>query len=665
MRINSNYEMFSNLKNNLNKISNFWDAIVNIIDFFIKNKIKINLIFDQYKEKIDPNYKYIKRIKETLEKDEENNVSIILSSSINDKDVRNALLSQWIEEDATNIIINYTYLIKLIDITKIIENDPNLTDNQKNMIINDFNSIPKFYYAIRNLKREKELTTYKDLQMNKIRKSLNDFFSESDNILVGEKIEILINLRSSFGNNLKKENLNKLLTILPFKYFMFDLKQCVVNFSFSLVKDIFDDFLSNEICKFIKSPIPKLKEGTIGDILELNLENDLINNNFCKFAQITKVDSIWDLSEIKYTKILQEKKSILILQSNNEARYVDFAILSDQENLLLLYQCKKALKSILKNPITKKLINENGTYLKKKYEKYFQIQIKKIFLFYVTGITFFMKDKKLNYRTWGGNEREDFNTIKTLAKTAKSELFFYDVINRKIFYENNSKFSEIGYIIEHTNKFSSPALTYFEKDINEDIIKQKQEISREKYNDLENLLDRIIFKDDIQFFTPQKKAFLDKNFPKISQNKIDFYIKKPKYEFLNQKRMLGLKKGDQTYILINKKKKIRQEDNKNKTKSKKKMEIKEGKGGKGKGRKKAEKEVKEEDIEEKEEIDKIEIEEEQERALMLLKNESLTGVDKIKTNFYENLDYVVVFQKRKCLTYSQNYHLKKTFAEKH
>ena len=151
MSFNSDYEMFSKLQNNINKISNFWDAIVNIINFFVENKIKINLIFDQYKEKIDPDYKYIKKIKEILEKGEKNNVSIILSSSINDKDVRNSLLSQWIEEDSNNIF-SYIYFLKLIDITNFIKNDPGLTEVQKNMIINDFNSIPKFYYAIRNFK---------------------------------------------------------------------------------------------------------------------------------------------------------------------------------------------------------------------------------------------------------------------------------------------------------------------------------------------------------------------------------------------------------------------------------------------------------------------------------------------------------------------------------
>ena len=640
MLINSNYEMFSYLKNELNKYTYFWDAIERTINYFIEKEIKINFIFDQYKEKLDPNYNYIKKFQEILQKDGKDIVSIIISSSINDKDVRDSLINQWVYEN-TNVIIRYIYLNNLIDIKEIIEKDQSLNDIQKNMIIKDFSSIPKFYYAIRNIKNKKDLNEYKDLQINKIRNSLNEFFSENNNILFSEKLIILLNLRSSFGNNLTKENFKQLLKILPFKYFIFDIKEYIVNFSFPLVKDIFDDFLSNEICKFLKSPIPSLKEGTIGDILELNLINDLSNECFCKFDQITKVDSIWDINEIKYVKVLKDRENILILQTNNEARLVDFAILNHQENLLL-YQCKKALKSIPKNPITKQLINENSIYLKNKYKTFFDVDIKKIYLFYVTGITFFMKDKKLNHRTWGGNEREDFKIIKDLAEYAKSELFFYDVINRTLFYENNSEFSRIGDIIEYANKFSSPALIYSQKEISDDINERKKELTIENYNDFENILNRISFKDDISFFTSAKKAFLEKNYPQIAKNKIDYYIENPKYDFLKNKRMLGLKKGDETYILINKKKQVKREQNENRTKYQKRNVSKEKKSIK---EKKAKKNVIEEGEfnEEKEEKNELEIKEE-DRALMIVKDNDLSEVYKVKSNFYETLDYVIVFK---------------------
>ena len=639
MIINSNLEMFLKLRAEINKCYNFWEAIEKAIKYFINNKIKINFIFDQYKEKFDPDYYYVKKFKDILKKDKDDIIFIIISSSINDKDVRNSLINQWVYEN-TNIIIYYIYINNLIDIKDIIEKDTSLTELQKNMIINDFNSIPKFYYAIRTIKNEKDLNEYKDLEINKIRISINGFFSEDSNILLSEKLIILLNLRAYFGSNLTEQNYKKLLNILPFKYFLFDIKNYVVNFLFPLVKDIFDDFLSNEICEFLKSPIPTLKEGTIGDLLEFNLINDLRNNKFCLFDQITKVDSIWDINEVKYGKTLADRKSILILQTNNEGRLVDFAILSDQENLLL-YQCKKALKSIPKNPITKKIINENSQYLKLKYKKFLGVDIKRIYLFYITGITFFMNNNKLNYRTWGGNERENFKNIKNLAENAESELFFYDVVKRQLFCEKDFKFSNIGNIIEHAISFSSPAFIYSENEIIDNINERKHELAAKKINDFENSLAGIIFKDDIEFFNSGKKAFLKKNYPLIYSNQIDYSIPKPKYDFLDHKTMLGLKKKDETYILVNKKKEIKK-GNKKKKEYQKRRELTGNKSNKKRKGKK--RETQEEDVNEKGEELELEEEEEEERVLMLVKDNGLFEVHNIEANFYENLDYGIVFK---------------------
>ena len=148
------FEIFNNLKKKIDNISSFWEAIKETINYFIQKEIKINFIFDQYKCKFDPDYKYIKEIKAILEKDEKNILSIIISSSINDKDVRNSLLAKLLKEDP-NLVIEYIYLKSLIDIGEYIKNDSKLSKIQREMIINDFNSIPKFYYSIKSIKDKK------------------------------------------------------------------------------------------------------------------------------------------------------------------------------------------------------------------------------------------------------------------------------------------------------------------------------------------------------------------------------------------------------------------------------------------------------------------------------------------------------------------------------
>ena len=117
---NYQYEAFENFKNQLDKSTYFWQGIIIIINSFIKSKIKMNFIFVQYKEKFDHDYEHINEISKILEKDKENYVSIIVSSSINDKDVRTCLIGQWRGEKKAKAIFDYNYILNLIDSTDII-----------------------------------------------------------------------------------------------------------------------------------------------------------------------------------------------------------------------------------------------------------------------------------------------------------------------------------------------------------------------------------------------------------------------------------------------------------------------------------------------------------------------------------------------------------------
>ena len=165
--------------------------------------------------------------------------------------MRNSLLFKLLDK-RDNLVIDYIYIKILINIKYKIQTDSKLTETQKDMIINDFNSIPKFYYSIRTLTDSNELTKYKLFQKDKISKSINVFFSEPDNILERENIQSLINFRGYFGTKLLKKDFLILLRILPFKYFTFDIEKNIVDFSFPLVKDVFDDFLSHKLVQMDK-----------------------------------------------------------------------------------------------------------------------------------------------------------------------------------------------------------------------------------------------------------------------------------------------------------------------------------------------------------------------------------------------------------------------------
>ena len=655
MKNNYKFKYFKELEEKIKEAFTFWEAIIISIKYFIEQNITICFIFDQYQEKIDSQYKYIKSISKILEEeDEKNNISIIISSSINDKDVRESLLFQWLHKK-NNHIFDYDYYGLIINIEEIIKKDNSLTETQKKMILNDFNSIPKFYYAIKTIKDENKLIEYKNLQIKKIRKSINDFFNDPNNDLSYTKIEILLNFRPAFGKYMKKEDFEKIIEILPFKYFMFNIQKYKIDFSFPLVKDIFDDYLSKKICDFLKGPA-SLKDGTLGDILELNLINDLRDNSFCNFTEIIEVDSIWDLKTIHKYPSFDNNDSILILQKKNEAKYIDFGILYQKENLLL-YQCKKALKKLPENPITMNIIQDEKFYLENKFKNRLNISLKKVFLFYITGITFFKKDNKIDFRTWGVTENENFENIEKVARAAKSELFYYDVINKKIYYKNDLSFIPIDNLIEHAIKFSN----YINITENERIDKEKQTkidlLKSEKFNDIEKRLDKIKYDiDKLEFFTMGQKSYLKKNFNIIYQNKPLGYISNPEPQDLEYKRMIGLKRynSNNKYLIIEK---IKEKTKTEKPNVKKNKKTKKKKQKSEEEAQERDEEIPEKILEEKkdnpinenkiyseEENKDIDIENQNIKTLFLVKDNELKEVNQIEKDFYQKIEYALIFE---------------------
>jgi len=610
------FTIFEDLQKKICEYSSFWEAIKATIEYFIEKQIKINFIFDQYQEKNDPNYKYIKEIKKMLENDDKKILNIIVSSSINDKDVRNAILSRILDDDQ-KLVIYYEYLKSLIDITNHIEKDSKLTEKQKNMIVKDFNSIPKFYFAIRTITDAKKLDEYKILQIGKIKKSINDFFSENDKLSIRENIETLTKLRGTFGYSLEKKDFINLLKILPFKYFAFDFSKNIIDFSFPLVKDVFDNYLTNIICDFLQSPISTFKSGTVGDILELNLINDLSNKMFFKIDLTVIVNSIWNIMTVKPTKTVKDYKSILFIQDNQEAKYIDFAILNDSEDLLL-FQCKKALKNIPENYITRKIIENNKYYLYKRFNQHFGVNLKNIFLYYITGIIFVMKDNNIQTKTWGVNEEENFDKIKKIAENAESELLYYDVMNKKIYLEKDGNYESINDIKDYYKKISSPVIIELQKDAdNYNDNNNFGILINEYYEDVGKFSTKLSIKND--FFTLSQKSYLRKNNLDIYNNEIIACIKNPIERDLSDKRMIGLKRKNKNYLLIEKWNKVidvqKKSDNSKEKTGKKSLE-------KGKEEEKKEK-----------------------KRVIVLVNDNGFKEQTIEPSFYDEIDFAYVFKK--------------------
>ena len=433
LKYTSNYETFEKLQTKIKDKIYVWESIIEIVKFTIENHIKTTIILDQYKELYDKDNANIKDIIDLINKDSFNNVKLIISSSINNKDVRNSLLKTWFPIYNQNILLlfEYNYFDNLFDSKSIVDNDKKLSHIQRTYINDYFNNIPRFYYDIKNIE-DKELEVYKNKQKEKIFDKINSFYKK-DNELSYDDYEILLNYRQKIGKQLEYEELFNLLRILPLKYFT--LKDNIINFYFPLVEIAFDEFLETAICSLLRGPLNGLNDGFIGDMLEYILLNDLKSNKFDNFDDVIKVETIWNLKIGKKVNITNiENKDILIVQSEPKAKYLDFGILS-KSNILILVQCKKALAKKPDDYITSTIINNENQTIFNNFKTHFNANIQKIYLLYITGISFDydQEAKKHILKPWGNKESETFKVNEEICKKGQCKLIYYNPLEKRFY----------------------------------------------------------------------------------------------------------------------------------------------------------------------------------------------------------------------------------------
>lgn len=557
----SSYETFLVLKEKIENQLLIWESIISVVDFVLKKNIKTKLILDQYKESYDENYNNIKTIINLISKNKENQMKLIISSSINNKDVRDSLLKSWFKDFfKEKPLFEYIYFSELFNSDKLINNDNTLSNQKKDFIKKYFNNIPRFYYDIKYLDNNK-LNEYKEIETKKIDMKIRKFY-EIHNLSI-ENIITLLNYRQRIGKVLELKELFNLLKILPLKYFT--LNNRVINFYFPIVETAFDNYLSDRICEILKFPIIGIKGSSIGNLLEYVLINDLKNNRLEAYDEVLVVNSIWNLNEIENPNNNNiGNKDILILQIDPNAKYFDFGILNKGDKLLLI-QCKKALVNKPKDYPTKELIYENRDKINKIFSSKFNVKIKYIYLLYITGISFYLDEKsnQTKFRTWGNKESETFKIIEEMCQKGDSTLIYYSPINKKYYLKSSEgALTIVDSLIKFSNNIKSVIV---ENNIN-NYEKVKEE---EKYN---IKINRLISKDKKKFerIRPKKddsETFFDnQDYSKIRLNKIPVdtnvfgVCDNPNQEdFKFHNLFIGFKKNNLKYLCLkegNKKRKI-------------------------------------------------------------------------------------------------------------
>ena len=436
----SNYDKFLELVKEIESTTKIWESIISIFKFVIKNNIKISFILDQYKQKLDNDYCNIKEIISLIEKDTNRNASLLLLSSINDKDVRMSLLELWFgnDKDKKQLTLTYIYIPILLDAKNIIDKDTSLSIQKKNLISQDFNNIPKYYYRIKNIEDE-NLEKFKCEEKNHIKNKINEFFN--DFCISCDDIIFLIQhvYQSGISSNLEKNTFERLVRLIPFKYFIIDNVACSINYRFPFVENIFKSVLMENSAFLLKNPLPAFKPSVIGDILEFNLINDLSLNKVYKCDSVCQIDSFYTLKYSSYINLENIKtNTILFTQLNTNAKNFDFGILYKGEDLIL-FQCKKALMKKPDEYVKYEDLMIDKHILAQNFKEKYKINIKKIYLLYITGITFYIKNGKKLYKTWVLNKKENFKILEKICKNSQCELLYYDVNQKRLYIKKDEK----------------------------------------------------------------------------------------------------------------------------------------------------------------------------------------------------------------------------------
>ena len=440
---------FQKIKEKILESNHFWEAISLSIKFCIENMINSIFILDQYKEEIDHQFSRFKEIKDLINDEKNNYVKLVVASSTNNLDIREFIIKKYILKlSKINLINDYIYipvLFKLTDIEGLLDK---LSEPNKKILDEYFSNIPSYFYIIYDSMDKEDINqTLREIKKI-ITEDIENFYK--NNSLTRENLCFIVKNYLKIGDNLSKKKedetvkmdpniIEGFLKILPIKYFTFDIKDgsiVKIYFYFKLAKICFLEYIFKQIYEFFQLPKIDIPERTIGDILEVIVIENLKNNSSENIEQIIKVDSIWEMKTVQGLDISKVKKdNILIIQTSESGKKVDFGLLLKGEILVLL-QCKKALSEKPKDYIKISDILNRRKILYDSLKNFFGCEIKTIKLLYLTGIYFIDKTKN-KFHSWSKNDT-CYDTLEKITIGDTIPLVFFDVQEKQFLIKKNN-----------------------------------------------------------------------------------------------------------------------------------------------------------------------------------------------------------------------------------
>ena len=351
----------------------------------IKNSVQI-IVLDQYKTVFDPNYDLLEKIINL-----KYSPQLIIISSMNEDDIKKSIILslKW----ALKIIkekpkLDYYYIIDLVQVT---EDDLNiLTEDEKNLL-NEFGNLYIYYYKMKN-----EINIDPDCDLNlklknrfkeEMDKKVHIFYNKSQS---NELLKTFITLIMDDYKEKELKDCIELIEYIPFRFFQFNYQnKNIVHFSelnstdkisfsssFFYIREYFLNYFHN----FIVDKATKEKNKNIGKKTKSDEFEDffgyflwafrgVIKLNKTNIVDYIKINSMIDMDD-KYfkpftdkIKKLKDEESILIFQSDQNAKIFDFGILEKKNKAFNLYLIQVTTKKKSDERITLTKLNDHANYL--------------------------------------------------------------------------------------------------------------------------------------------------------------------------------------------------------------------------------------------------------------------------------------------------------------
>ena len=484
-------EVYSYLENNT------YDSLMNMIFDLIKylsekyKTKKIYVIIDQYKEKIDPENKNIKQIKNLLKA--RSTFSIILCNSLNEKDFRDALQSYLKEPNIS--FINYLFVSRLAKVSnkKIDKLNP-----EEKKLLRECGDLYEYLYKIEKKKYEMTTDDIKEMIIKEIIEEIKDYYEEKDSTKIINKIK---KLNLYIKTKIPYNQLSEIYALFPLKYFNIsvDSKNCFeitdikdnskieFTFSFPIVIDslirIFYDNKHLEKEKIINN----IESQQNSLELEENFNEFLWITRFknyykgCRIKKMIEINSLIKMKDEDLEKynfglsfLIFKNESILITQKEPNAQYFDTGILKCLDKKGRIYELY-----LFQETIHKSSDERLCEILLKSLKYYFRLLFK-------TKLNIIIKDVFFSYVFRG--EKIDKTTINYCVTNQINYMLYYEnkttIIDSNIDNKINSSFH---YLQKPENKIiDTIELTSFDIDLKKNT---KYNIEKE-FQKLDNYLQK-------------------------------------------------------------------------------------------------------------------------------------------------------------------------------